>query len=163
MSWRWRVRAMGCGRGGWGWITPRIPRASRRSGPRIFIEVSPHPVLTPAIEDTLTGSGASGAVVAGTLRRDDGGLGRLASSLAQVWVAGGAVDWSRWFPGPRSRVDLPTYAFQRQRYWPGRPAVAGDPAGLGLAAADHPLLGAAVELPESGGVVLTGRLSLATH
>ena len=99
----------------------------------------------------------------GTLRRDDGGLGRLAFSLAQVWVAGGGVDWSRWFPGPRGRVDLPTYAFQRQRYWPGRPAVGGDPAGLGLAAAGHPLLGAAVELPGTGGVVLTGRLSLATQ
>src|SRR5580704_14727808 len=133
------------------------------TGHQIFIEVSPHPVLTPAIEDTLTGSGAGGAVVTGTLRRDDGGLGRLAFSLAQVWVAGGGVDWSRWFPGPRSRVDLPTYAFQRQRYWPGRPAVGGDPAGLGLVAAGHPLLGAAVELPGTGGVVLTGRLSLATH
>ena len=167
-------------------------------GHRIFIEVSPHPVLTPAIEDTLTditttstasaststgtdagirtgvgaGGGAvsaagpgagSGVVVTGTLRRDDGGLDRLAASLAQVWVAGGAVDWSRWFPGPRNRLDLPVYAFQRQRYWPGRLAVGGDPADLGLAAAGHPLLGAAVELPGTGGVVLTGRLSLATH
>ncbi len=59
-------------------------------------------------------------MVTGTLRRDDGGLGRLAVSLAQVWVAGGAVDWARWFPGQRNRVDLPVYAFQRQRYWPGR-------------------------------------------
>ena len=181
------------------------------SGHRIFIEVSPHPVLTPAIEETLTGTstsiapthspthspssstgassaasssassasssaaafssgagagagaGTGGVVVTGTLRRDDGGLGRLAFSLAQVWVAGGGVDWSRWFPGRRGRVDLPTYAFQRRRYWPGRPAVGGDPAGLGLAAAGHPLLGAAVELPGTGGVVLTGRLSLATQ
>src|SRR6202050_1205886 len=161
-------------------------------GHRIFIEVSPHPVLTPAIEDTLTetstsitaptptltatssspststatsssGAGSGGVVVTGTLRRDDGGLDRLAVSMAQVWVAGGGVDWSRWFPGRRDRVDLPPYAFQRQRYWPGRPAAGGDPAGLGLVAAGHPLLGAAVELPGAGGVVLTGRLSLATH
>ena len=122
-------------------------------GHRIFIEVSPHPVLTTAVEDTLTetsaniiapastpvspvsasaasaasgagagsGAGTGGVVVTGTLRRDDGGLGRLAVSLAQVWVAGGAVDWSRWFAGRRDRVDLPVYAFQRQRYWPGRP------------------------------------------
>jgi NADP-dependent 3-hydroxy acid dehydrogenase YdfG/acyl carrier protein len=135
------------------------------TGHRIFIEVSPHPVLTPAIEDTLSDTSARtrGMAVTGTLRRDDGGLDRLAASMAQVWVAGGGVDWSRWFPGPQSRVDLPTYAFQRERYWPGRPAVTGNPVGLGQAAAGHPLLGAAVELPETGGVVLTGRLSLATH
>jgi malonyl CoA-acyl carrier protein transacylase len=135
------------------------------SGHRVFIEVSPHPVLTPAIEDTLaeTSTGTRGVVVAGTLRRDEGGLERLAASLAQVWVAGGSVDWSLWFPRPQTRVDLPTYEFQRQRYWPGRPAVTGNPAGLGQAAAGHPLLGAAVELPESGGVVLTGRLSLASQ
>src|SRR6202042_2885195 len=135
------------------------------TGHRIFIEVSPHPVLTPAIEDTLSDTSARtrGMAVTGTLRRDDGGLDRLAASLAQVWVAGGGVDWSRWFPGPQSRVDLPTYAFQRQRYWPGRPTASGNPVGLGLVAAGHPLLGAAVEVPESGGVVLTGRLSLATH
>jgi acyl transferase domain-containing protein len=143
------------------------------SGHRIFVEVSPHPVLTTAVEDVSTssssgagagaGAGTGGVVVTGTLRRDDGGLGRLASSLARVWVAGGGVDWSRWFPGPQHRVDLPTYAFQRRRYWPGRPAVGGDPAGLGLVGVGHPLLGAAVELPGTGGVVLTGRLSLATH
>src|ERR1700683_2579491 len=139
------------------------------SGHRIFIEVSPHPVLTPAIEDTLTSTGAGAdsgrVVVTGTLRRDDGGLDRLAASLAQVWVAGGGVDWSRWFAGAACRrVDLPTYAFQREHYWLDMvPARAGDPEELGQAAARHPLLGAAVELPASGAVVLTGRLSLATH
>ncbi|HEY1620224.1 MAG TPA: SDR family NAD(P)-dependent oxidoreductase [Streptosporangiaceae bacterium] len=139
------------------------------SGHRIFIEVSPHPVLTPAIEDTLTSTGAGAdsgrVVVTGTLRRDDGGLDRLAASLAQVWVAGGGVDWSRWFAGAACRrVDLPTYAFQREHYWLDMvPARAGDPEELGQAAARHPLLGAALELPASGAVVLTGRLSLATH
>src|SRR6202167_1888308 len=133
------------------------------AGHRVFVEVSAHPVLTPGIEDTLAAAGVGAVTVAGTLRRGDGGLGRLMASLAEVWVRATAVDWARFFAPPRSRVDLPTYAFQHQRYWPEPPAPTGDPAGLGQAAAGHPLLGATVELPESGGVVLTGRLSLATH
>ncbi|MGV9856974.1 SpnB-like Rossmann fold domain-containing protein, partial [Streptomyces sp. NPDC003442] len=58
---------------------------------------------------------------------------------------------------------LPTYAFQHQRYWVEPSAVAGDVSSAGLTSADHPLLGAAVALPEFGGQLFTGRLSLRTH
>ncbi|MEV6365251.1 polyketide synthase dehydratase domain-containing protein, partial [Nocardia asteroides] len=58
------------------------------------------------------------------------------------------------------RVVLPTYAFQRQRYWRDTATVAGDAVSLGLVSADHPLMGAVVASPESGGVLVTGRLSL---
>ena len=56
-------------------------------------------------------------MVTGTLRRDDGGPARLLASLAAVHVRGVAVDWAAVLAGGR-RVDLPTYAFQQQRYWP---------------------------------------------
>ncbi|WP_341720667.1 type I polyketide synthase [Micromonospora sp. FIMYZ51] len=80
-----------------------------------FIEVSPHPVLTPAVQERIEESGRPGVVV-GSLRRDDGGVGRFLTSLAEAYVRGVAVDWPVLFAGAR-RVDLPTYAFQRRRYW----------------------------------------------
>jgi len=94
-------------------------------GVTAFVEVSPHPVLVQGIGQTLAAS-AEGMVVAGSLRRGEGGLRRFALSLAQLWVRGVAVDWSGWFAGSAAgAVELPTYAFQRQRYWPQpRPAAA---------------------------------------
>ncbi|MGX1887856.1 SDR family NAD(P)-dependent oxidoreductase, partial [Streptomyces sp. NPDC055287] len=108
---------------------------------------------------------ADSAVVTGTLRRDDGGLDRFLTSLAEAWVHGVEVDWARVFEGAAaSRVDLPTYAFQRRRYWLEAPAGArGDMGSVGLLSTEHPMLGAAMDLPDSEGVVFTGRLSLRTH
>ncbi|SHN36474.1 SpnB-like Rossmann fold domain-containing protein, partial [Streptomyces yunnanensis] len=91
-------------------------------------------------------------------------LDRFLLSLAEAHVHGATVDWTAVFPGARRVDDLPTYAFQRQRYWlNARGAQAVNVSSVGLREAGHPLLGAAVELPDSGGVVLTGLLSLATH
>ena len=148
----------------------RVVRVLAASGHRVFIEVSPHPVLTAPITETLdeevagSGPGAGPPTVAvtvtvtGTLRRDDGGPARLLTSLAAVHVHGTAVDWAAVLPaGPR--VDLPTYTFQRQRYWP-RPAHAAGDAAAGLGTVGHPLLGAVVELAAGNGFLLTGQLSL---
>ncbi|GAA5609374.1 type I polyketide synthase [Streptomyces platensis] len=130
-------------------------------GHGVFVECSAHPVLTPGIEDTAQESG-SPVVVTGTLRRDEGGWSRFAQSLGRLWAHGVPVDWSTLLPAGR-RVDLPTYAFQHKRYWPSGVFFGGDASGLGLDAADHPLLGAAMALPDSDGFLLSGRLSLATH
>ncbi|WSW50633.1 SDR family NAD(P)-dependent oxidoreductase [Streptomyces platensis] len=130
-------------------------------GHGVFVECSAHPVLTPGIEDTAQEAG-SPVVVTGTLRRDEGGWLRFAQSLAQLWAHGVPVDWGTLLPAGR-RVDLPTYAFQHKRYWPSGVFFGGDASGLGLDAADHPLLGAAMALPDSDGFLFSGRLSLATH
>ncbi|MFF3444591.1 SDR family NAD(P)-dependent oxidoreductase, partial [Streptosporangium sp. NPDC002721] len=129
---------------------------------RAFVEVSPHPVLTVGVGECVDAAEVE-AVIAGTLRRDDGGLERVLTSAAELFVRGVTVDWRQVLPGGR-RVDLPTYAFQHQWYWPvGAGSQVGNVAAAGLAATDHPLLGAAVGLADSDGVVLTGRLSLRSH
>ncbi|WP_373194619.1 polyketide synthase dehydratase domain-containing protein, partial [Mycobacterium marinum] len=75
---------------------------------------------------------------------------------------GVGVDWSAVFAGSGGRqVGLPTYAFARRRFWLDGSANAADVGEAGLVAAGHALLGAVVEQPDTGAVVLTGRLSLA--
>ncbi|WP_422070675.1 type I polyketide synthase [Streptomyces hoynatensis] len=139
-------------------------RALAAAGHGVFVEASPHPVLTPGLAQTLEEQGAGQVTVTGTLRRGEGGWPRLLASLAALPPGAGA-DWGAFFPqGPA--VPLPTYPFQRERYWLEGGAERGsgrDIAAAGLRSADHPLLGAAVRLPESGTLLLTGRLSLRTH
>ncbi|AMB20393.1 type I polyketide synthase [Streptomyces sp. Mg1] len=130
----------------------------------VFIESSPHPVLTVGMQETVEDAGREAAVL-GSLRRNEGGLERFWLSLGEAFVRGVAVDWDAVFAGTGAqRVDLPTYAFQRDRYWIEVPvSPVGDVASAGLGSAEHPLLGAAVELPDSEGFLFTGRLSLQSH
>ncbi|CAM5434753.1 Acyl transferase domain-containing protein/acyl carrier protein OS=Streptomyces griseomycini OX=66895 GN=FHS37_007789 PE=4 SV=1 [Streptomyces griseomycini] len=122
-----------------------------------FVEVSPHPVLVAGLGEL---AGADG-LVTGSLRRDDGGQDRLLKSASGLFVRGARVDW----PLPEARhVDLPTYPFQRQRFWPTTaPAASGDVTSAGLGRVDHPLLAAVTELPDSERLVFSGRLSPRTH
>jgi len=100
----------------------------------------------------------------GSLRRGEGGLERFVESLAEAWVLGAPVDWRRLFAGGGQPVDLPTYAFQRERYWAEADLEAvGDMAAAGLLATGHPLLGAAVRVAGCDEWLFTRRLSLATH
>ncbi|SES40800.1 type I polyketide synthase [Lentzea albida] len=91
-------------------------------GFRHFVEVSSHPVLVGAVEDSVTASDVENAVVVGSLRRDEGDLRRFLTSAAEAFVGGVRVDWSAVMPAARTHVraaDLPTYPFQRQRFWIG--------------------------------------------
>ena len=107
-------------------------------GHRFFVEVSPHPVLTLALQETVEASDQAAAVV-GSLRRDEGDLRRLLLSLCELYTHGLAVDWTMVLP-EGSRVPLPTYAFQRERYWLDAPATTTRSM-AGLLASEHPLLG----------------------
>ncbi|MFJ3921564.1 beta-ketoacyl synthase N-terminal-like domain-containing protein [Streptomyces sp. NPDC090022] len=116
----------------------RAVRAALADGCTAFVEVSPHPLLTHAVLETAEAAGAAGtagtAVAAvPTLRRRDGGPHRFLLSAAEAFVHGVPVDWEPALPAARPGADapeLPTYPFQRQRYWltpAGRPATAPGP------------------------------------
>ncbi|MBD0674100.1 type I polyketide synthase, partial [Streptomyces sp. CBMA156] len=102
-------------------------RALLAGGRSVFVECSPHPVLTVGVQETADSVEAEAAVL-GTLRRGQGGPEQLLAALAEAWTAGVAVDFASLLPAGR-RIELPTYAFQREHYWLEAAAVAaeGDP------------------------------------
>ncbi|WP_443046817.1 SDR family NAD(P)-dependent oxidoreductase [Streptomyces sp. NBC_00247] len=133
-------------------------------GHQLFVESSPHPVLAIGIQETLEAANATAGVV-GSLRRDEGDLGRFLLSVAQAHTLGAPIDLAPLLgDSTRRRVELPTYPFQRRRFWLEATATAtGDAAGLGLSAVVHPLLGASVDLAGDQGLIATGSVSLRTH
>ncbi|MGW4502388.1 type I polyketide synthase, partial [Micromonospora sp. NPDC004336] len=109
------------------------------AGYQTFVEVSAHPVLTMAVQESveLAAADPGAATVTGTLRRGEGGLDRFLRALAEVYAGGAPVDWRPAFAGLAGRRrDLPTYPFQRQLYWP-RPAEAAAPTAAGPVADDE--------------------------
>ncbi|MEU7528784.1 SDR family NAD(P)-dependent oxidoreductase [Saccharothrix sp. NPDC042600] len=121
----------------------------RDNGVRTFLEVGPDAALTAMVD--------SDEVVAAT-RRDRDDVAAVVGALGRLHARGVPVAWPAFFAGA-GRVDLPTYAFQHQRYWLVAEEATGSPSGLGLGAADHPLLGAVLGLADSERAVLTGRIS----
>ncbi|MFH8978998.1 SDR family NAD(P)-dependent oxidoreductase, partial [Streptomyces sp. NPDC017890] len=147
--------------------TVRFEEATRalvEQGYGVFVEASAHPVLTIGIQETLDDARAQGAAV-GTLRRGEGNERRFLTSLAEAHTQGAAVDWTTVLAGAGAlRADLPTYPFQRQRYWVDVPYSALDPVtAVGLNGTEHPLLGAGVDIAGGDGVLFTGLLSTRTH
>ncbi|MEU1298203.1 type I polyketide synthase, partial [Streptomyces sp. NPDC005840] len=139
--------------------------ALRDAGVDRCVEIGPEAVLTgmarTCLDGDRDGDGSTETLLVPAARKGRAETDALLTALAHLHTAGSTVDWAGFFAGTGARaVDLPTYAFQRSRYWltatDGAPAASS----AGLDAADHPLLGAVVTLPDSGGVVLTGRLSV---
>ncbi|MDG4810889.1 type I polyketide synthase [Micromonospora sp. WMMD1120] len=136
-------------------------RALVDNGATCFVEVSPHPVLAVAVQETAAAAGAEDRVsVVGSLRRDEGGPERFARSLAEAHVAGASLDWAAYYAGtPARRAPLPTYAFQRERYWLLPGAAAGDLAAAGLTRITHPVLTGVVRLGDRDEWLFTGRVA----
>jgi acyl transferase domain-containing protein/acyl carrier protein len=137
-------------------------RTLAAAGVSTYVECGPDGVLC-ALGAGCLAEGAEATFVA-SLRREQEEERALATAVATVHVQGHEVDWAQVLSGHGGQpVELPTYAFQRQRYWLEAPRARGDVGSAGLKAAAHPLLGAATKLADGEGHLFTGRLSLAEH
>ncbi|GAA3475646.1 hypothetical protein GCM10018966_001720 [Streptomyces yanii] len=137
-------------------------RALEGQGVGRFVEIGPDATCTAMAQQCL--SETDGVLLAPTLRPGRAEPRALAEGVALLHVHGTDVDWPV-FHG-RTGVpdaDLPTYPFQREHYWLQASTTDGDPASLGLESVDHPLLGAALVLADSNGLVLSGRFSATAH
>ncbi len=138
-----------------------------KQGVRCFIELGPDAVLSAMTQEVLGGDGtgeASRTTAVALVRDGRPETETVMSSLAEAFVGGAKLDWGSMFAGSSARrVKLPTYAFQRQRYWLSPQSGSADMATVGQAPAAHPLLGATVELAGGRGGVFTGRISLQSH
>nr|APD71608.1 type I polyketide synthase 2 [Streptomyces sp.] len=135
-------------------------RLLAEKGVQRYIELGPDGTLS-AMAAACLPSGATGTAVIPLVRDRASESRSLLDGLARAYVHGADLDWSavaNAHPG-HTAVDLPTYPFQRQRYWPTPGAATGDLGAAGLAPADHPLLGATVELAD-GRRLFTSRLSV---
>ncbi|WP_189308828.1 acyltransferase domain-containing protein, partial [Streptomyces albospinus] len=136
-------------------------RGLRELGATTFLELGPDGVLTALARDVLDSDADADVACVAVMRRGRSEVATALSALGEVWSRGAAVDWSELFPGGRL-VDLPSYAFQRERYWLDAPVGVGDVSALGLRDGGHPFFGAMTGLPD-GGVLLNGRLDLRSH
>ncbi|MFJ9368664.1 SDR family NAD(P)-dependent oxidoreductase [Nocardia sp. NPDC101769] len=133
-------------------------RAAIASGFDTFVEVSPHPVLLLAIESIAEDEGAA-VFTAGTLRRNDGGRARLLASAGQLHCAGVEVDWADLVATDQgAAIPLPTYAFERKRYWVDPPRSLG--ATPGIEPLEHPILTGYADVAATGERLYFGSVTL---
>ncbi|WP_305126990.1 type I polyketide synthase, partial [Streptomyces odontomachi] len=150
-------------------------RSLRAAGVATFLELGPDPVLTALTRATLDESNEADeagsvdevdepVVAVCALRADHPETRTFLTALATAYVNGAEVDWQlpAGAPDQAVHVDLPTYPFQRRRYALDTTGAKMNVTGAGLSPTGHPLLAAAVELPD-GDAVFTGRIALPTH
>lgn len=135
-------------------------RAALADGFDTIVEVSPHPVLVPAIEQ-IAEEAAVDVITSGTIKRNDGSHRRFLDSAGALHAAGVPVDWKTCFAGEPTTIDLPTYPFYRKRYWvdpPRRANVTADETSL-----EHPILKHVTSIGLRDMHVYSGSVSQRTH
>jgi polyketide synthase 12 len=140
-------------------------RVLEAAGVTTFLELGPHAVLSGMASQCLSDAALRRAVVLPTLNKRKPEVETLNLALAGLHVHGHALDWAAVFRpyGPK-RIELPTYAFQRQRYWIERAETrSANVDSAGLIDAEHPLLGAAIRLADADAMLFTSRLTLSEH
>ncbi|MFC8585774.1 thioester reductase domain-containing protein, partial [Streptomyces sp. NPDC057217] len=123
-------------------------------GTTTYLEIGPNAVLTPLALATQ-------ATAIALLRAGKAETHTLLTALATTHTRT-KIDW-RPLLTPSNTTNLPTYAFQRERYWIESTSPRVDPESLGLRTGDHPLLGASVPVATADEGLFTNRISLHTH
>nr|AAO65798.1 monensin polyketide synthase modules 3 and 4 [Streptomyces virginiae]ANZ52461.1 MonAIII [Streptomyces virginiae] len=140
-------------------------RALSEQGVVRYLELGPDPVLATMVQDGLPAP-AEGEepepVVAAALRSKHDEGRTLLGAVAALHTDGQPADLTALFPADAGQVPLPTYRFQRRRYWRVAPDAAAPARAAGLQETGHPLLPAVIRQAD-GGILLAGRLSLRTH
>lgn len=136
----------------------------RNQGVNRFLELGPDGALSAMCQECLEQSDSEDrdlALSASVLRAGQPECRTLLTAVARVWTYGTAVDWNALSDATAKRVTLPSYSFQRERYWLDVPrSDAGDPSLLGQTSVENSLLGAAVALADGHGWLFTGCISL---
>ena len=132
-------------------------------GVESFLELGPDGVLSAMARECLAPdrAGEECVLAVPVLRSGRPEADTLIGALAHIWANGVGVEWGALYEGTgATRVQLPSYAFQRRRYWLDQSAASGQQLAAGLCSLDHPLLNTAVVFADGRRPLLTGRLSL---
>ncbi|MFI2352725.1 type I polyketide synthase, partial [Streptomyces sp. NPDC019443] len=137
-------------------------RRLEEHGATRFLEIGPDGTLTAMAQGCLE---RTDHLLVPALRKDRPETTNLLTAISHAYAHGVTVEWAPLFAGTGAQhVDLPTYAFQHQRFWLLLAHTdVGNLGSAGLEAAGHPLLAAAMTLADSTTVVFTGRVSAKTQ
>jgi acyl transferase domain-containing protein/NADPH:quinone reductase-like Zn-dependent oxidoreductase/NAD(P)-dependent dehydrogenase (short-subunit alcohol dehydrogenase family) len=113
-----------------------------------IVEISPHPLLLPAIEQGLQQARQPGKVLP-SLRRSEPERASLLTSLAALYSAGVLPTWAAIADADARFVPLPRYPWQRERFWYDM-----NVAPVRAQSGAHPWLGHALELASTPGSVV---------
>ncbi|MCM6776660.1 type I polyketide synthase [Nocardia sp. CDC159] len=132
-------------------------------GPVVHLEAGPGTTLTAMLHGCLPDPDTAAFTSAPLLRSGEDEVFGFLTALGTAHTGGATIDWAHAHRAADPRtVALPTYAFQHQRYWLD-PVYGLGARETGVRGVEHPLLGGELTLADSGGVLLTSRLSLHTH
>ncbi|MDC3954535.1 type I polyketide synthase [Polyangium jinanense] len=87
-----------------------------KEGHGLFVEVSPHPILLPSVEENLKEAKSAGVAIPSMRRQADERRSML-DALGALYTHGYEVAWDKLYPEGGRVVSLPAYPWQRERYW----------------------------------------------
>jgi len=124
-------------------------RKMLEQGDDLFLELGPHPALSIYIKEMISNAGRQGRVLH-SLHRKHKDQETLSKALAELYCQGQAIDWDGYMPASAKLISLPTYAWQKERFWLESEASKEHRLGAGgnrslLGKEVHPLLGARIQ------------------